>query len=318
MAWPYGGNLTHAELAQKFGWPSVIISILTLPAFFLFSRLLAFPVFLCRKWKPVTLKDVITYSPQLDKRQDVHWKYFLKNRIRYVPREGSEIDNRDLFRNKVYFSLENELLKVPTGWNCYIDKEGGKFFESFWGIINCLDYVDEDPNDVGFEVRPNHLSWLIALVFVEFQHDPTHEHTVRFFFPLGGWNAYNPFAWLTMLYVATALTCYGKYSFVPFKEHYNVKTTSDYKIFPNEIEDQEFASARSLGPEPLAAVQDRTMSDSSLLPQPMPIEDRVTSDRPVLSRFYDMGVNILSSFRSDDGSLDDGSPDETTPLTGSN
>ena len=211
MAFPYGGSMTHAELAKKFGWPSVIISIILIPLTWLFSRLLAFPVFFCTKWK-FTLENTIKYG------------------------EGHE----DVFREKVYETPER-VTRSPSGWDCHVDAEGGTFFEKFWGIINCLDIEVKDNR---FIINPNSYSWLMAKVFVEFPEKPNHEHRIRFYFPLNGLNKFNPFAWLTMAYVVTALTWYGKYSFEPFKEAHGLVTESVY--FPPELEAEKLRKDGSL------------------------------------------------------------------------
>ena len=194
--------MTHAELAKKFGWPSVIISIILIPLTWTFSRLLAFPVFFCKKWK-FTLENVITYG------------------------EGHE----DVFREKVYQSPQSVTHGLVSGWDCHVDAEGGKFFEKFWGIINCLDIEVKENR---FVITPNSFSWLMAKVFVEFPEKPNDEHRIRFYFPLDGVNKFNPFAWITMVYVVSALTWYGKYSFKPFKKEHGLVTESAY--FPNELD----------------------------------------------------------------------------------
>ena len=51
MPFPYGGSMTHAELAKRFGWPSVIISTALLPFNLFWSKLFASPVSLKSKPK---------------------------------------------------------------------------------------------------------------------------------------------------------------------------------------------------------------------------------------------------------------------------
>ncbi len=212
MAFPYGGSMTHAQLAKKFGWPSVILSILLLPFSLLWSRLIAFPVWLNYFFesKPV---------------------YFIENELRY---DGHE----DLFRKEFYQSPERVTSGPISGWNCHVDnfdEDDGKFFESFFGIINCLDIkVKEDR----FIISPNSLSWLcLSNVFVEFDNRPhvTYGHRVRFYFPLDGPNFYNPFTWITIAFVGLAMDWFSDRSFKDFKEDRHVVTKKP-KIFPSEPE----------------------------------------------------------------------------------
>lgn len=209
MAFPYGGSMTHAELAEKFGWPSVILSILLLPFSLLWSRIIAFPV-----W----LNYFFESKP----------KYTIENILTYPCKHN------DLFRKKFYESPQKKTTGLVSGWNCHVDEEGGKFFESFFGIINCLDI---EVNEERFVITPNSLSWLsLSKVFVEFDEGPrgTYGHRVRFYFPLDGPNFYNPFTWGTIAFTAVAMTWFSKRSFKEFKEKYDVKTKSAY--FPAEPE----------------------------------------------------------------------------------
>jgi len=204
--------MTHAELAKKFGWPSVIISILLLPFCLLWSRLLAFPVWL--KSEP---------------------KYTVENIILYP-------NDEDLFRKDFYYS-ETSVTTFISGWNCHIDaKEGGKgkFFESFWGIINCLDIDDKGDTMI---ITRNSMSWLsLNEVFVEFAKTKVscHGHRVRFFFPLDGPNMYNPFTWATMAFIMSGMTWFSKVSFKDFKrdrkDPSKVRVTATSKSFPAEPE----------------------------------------------------------------------------------
>ena len=210
MAFPYGGSMTHAELAKKFGWPSVILSILLLPFILLWSRLIAFPV-----W----LNYFFESKPM----------YFIENKLTYK--------HEDLFRKEFYQSPERVTSGPISGWNCHVDhfdEDDGKFFESFFGIINCLDIkVKEDR----FIISPNSLSWLcLSNVFVEFDNGPhgTYGHRVRFYFPLDGPNFYNPFTWITIAFIGVAMGWFSYLSFEDFKTDHCVKTES--KRFPSEPE----------------------------------------------------------------------------------
>jgi len=201
--------MTLVQLAKKFGWPSVIISIIILPVSLLWSKLLAFPVWL--KSKP---------------------KYTVENTLTYPKHD-------DLFAREFYFT-EKSVVGFPSGWNCHIDEEGGKFFESFWGIIHCLDVVvkrNEDDRISTMIITPNFLSWLtLDEVYVEFANTPegTYGHRIRFFFPLDGPNMYNPFTLLTMGFIMTGMNWFSKVSFKKFKCEKGVFTTST--TFPDEPE----------------------------------------------------------------------------------
>lgn len=239
MAWPWGGEMTHAELARKFGWLSVIISIILFPLTFLWARLLAFPIWL--DWlgfesKPkYTVRNELYYHPLREANVEDDYKY-----------DGN---SDDLFKNKFY-EVADRVADIPSGWNCHIDSKGKKFFESFWGLINCLDCKEMDdngkcdgedgydPNDNGYlHITSNWSSWLrVSAVFVEFSLDAVDletgkkgcfAHRVRFFFPLDGPNMYNPFTWGTISFTVVAMTWFSKCSFKRFKEVCNVETISD-------------------------------------------------------------------------------------------
>jgi len=201
MPFPYGGKATYSDLAKKFGWPTVIISPFLLPFTFLFTNVLAYPFFIARKWK-----------------------YFQRQYSWYL--EGGE----DIWRQKMYLNKENLMgCGCIPGWNCYVDKEGGKFYESIWGLMNCLDAtVNED--SVTF--TPNSFSWVITKVFAEFPKPPVTGHRIRFYFAIDGINQYNPFAWMNVMFCFTGIIWMGKYGVPKFKAIYPVET--EQKAFPEE------------------------------------------------------------------------------------
>ena len=88
MAFPYGGSLTHTQLAAKFGWFSVIISILLLPFLLLWIKLLAFPVWI--SW-------IFPSGPF----------YMIKN-ILVFP------GNEDVMRKKIY-TAPTSICRTPPG-----------------------------------------------------------------------------------------------------------------------------------------------------------------------------------------------------------
>mmetsp|Transcript_20780 Transcript_20780/g.51532 ORF Transcript_20780/g.51532 Transcript_20780/m.51532 type:complete len:357 (-) Transcript_20780:288-1358(-) len=250
MAWPWGGKITHAELATKFGWGSVIISTILFPLLFLWSRLLAFPIWL--DWLGWYLGEYLGEKLGYEWLKGFKWlkskpKFVTGNELYYRPKEGhSDNDNDDLFKKKFY-EVAERVPEYPSGWNCHIDRDGGKFFESFFGLINCLDCEMKDDNgkcylkdkdshdktDNGYlRITSNWSSWLrVSKVFVEFSIDTTNEttgkkgcyaHRIRFFFPLDGPNMYNPFTWVTIGFTVTAMTFFSKFSFRKWKRQNNV------------------------------------------------------------------------------------------------
>lgn len=193
MAFPWGGSMTHKELAEKFGWPSVIISIILLPLLLLWSKLLAFPV-----WISMFVKSGPVYTT--------------KALYNYPGKD-------DLVFDKVY-TTSKPTTGIPTGWNSHMDIKGGKFFESFWGLIQVLDmeYIS-DPDNRRAVISPTFLTWLVVTnVFVEFPKAPVYEHRVRFYFPLDGPNAKNPFTTISIAFAGLAINYFNNTSFVPFKE----------------------------------------------------------------------------------------------------
>lgn len=198
---PWGGSLTHQQLAAKFGWPSVIISIILLPFLMIWSKLLAFPVWMPFKSGPF---------------------YFIKNTLVYP-------GNEDVMRKKVYTG-PTSTARFPAGWNIYADVKGKKLFEKFWGIIQVLDL---DVNDDRMIVTPNFMTWLlVSNVYLEFPKAPVFENKARFYFPLKGPNMLNPFCWVTLIFGISGLTWFGKWSFVPFKDEEGVTTIQ--QMFPPE------------------------------------------------------------------------------------
>mmetsp|Transcript_874 Transcript_874/g.2017 ORF Transcript_874/g.2017 Transcript_874/m.2017 type:complete len:724 (-) Transcript_874:344-2515(-) len=196
----------------------------------------------------------------------------LKSKPKYTVGNELHYDlHDDLYKNNFY-EVEKRVSDFPTGWNCLIDKEGGKFFESFWGIINCLDLVAKDENGDPYSLYPclegydhaqsgymhitsNSLSWLrVSAVFVEFSIKTMGEdeekrslrasdskkggvggcygHRIRFFFPLDGINKYNPFTWFTIGHTVFALTYFSKKSFRRWKSIHEVEATQ-FSPIPN-------------------------------------------------------------------------------------
>lgn len=192
MPFPYGGKATYSDLAGKFGWPTVIISPLLLPFTFLFTNLLAYPFFIPRKYKYTSLQ---------------HAWY---------------LEGEDLWRQKAYFNKESEFGFFP-GWSCYIDKEGGKFYESIWGFMNCL---DAEIHDDHINLVPNKFSWVIGKIWAEFPPAPVKGHRIRFYFGNGGINWYNPFCWCNIMFCLTALTMLNLRGLPAFKSKYPMRNAA--------------------------------------------------------------------------------------------
>ena len=215
MAFPWGGSLTHTQLAAKFGWHSVIISIILLPFLLLWSKLLAFPIWI--SW-------IFPSKPF----------YFIKNVLVYP-------GNEDVMRRKVYTG-RTSAARIPAGWNCFADVEGNKFFEAFWGVLQVLDL---DTTEERMIVTPNFLTWLlVSNVYLEYPKTPIFENRARFYFPLKGPNMVNPFTWVTLIFGISGLTFFGQWSFVPFKKENGVTTIS--KIFPQDENPEDLNSDGSL------------------------------------------------------------------------
>ena len=217
----YGGTMTYRQLATKFSWPTVIVSIVFLPFLLLWSKLLAFPQWLPESWRSrplLTVRNTFLYNGNT--------------------KEGiSAAEVSDLFRNRVYSSETNVVSTSPSGWNCHVDEEGGKFFESFWGIMHCLDIQCRDDGSDRkrnhWVITPNKWSWLrLDNVFVEFCEGDTRcgGHRVRFYFPLDGPNRYNPCTWITIGFAVTALNYFAGVSFKEFKERYGVTTHPEFPV----------------------------------------------------------------------------------------
>lgn len=196
MAWPWGGSKTHAELAQKFGWPSIIITIILYPFLYLFSKLIAFPFWLEYIWP------------------SKNW-YGLKTQYHY--------DKEDFIRKEIYTSLETHTT-FPAGFIPFADVEGGKWIESFFGIIHAADL---DTNDNRMIITPNpHRTIFPATCWLEFPDAPVKEHCVRFYFPILGPNIINPFMWIAMTYLNVSVFWFALISVPPFFKREGCRVTN--------------------------------------------------------------------------------------------
>jgi len=111
MAFPWGGSLTHAQLAQKFGWLSVIISVLLFPVTWFIRTCLCYPFFLACLSKRV------------------------KKTVRY-----EYPNDPDLVRTQFYEN-PNKLQEFGfcQNFNVLADVKGCRWFESCWGLIHAID-----------------------------------------------------------------------------------------------------------------------------------------------------------------------------------
>uniref|UniRef100_A0A7S3V4G6 Uncharacterized protein n=1 Tax=Chaetoceros debilis TaxID=122233 RepID=A0A7S3V4G6_9STRA len=185
MPFPWGGSLTYSQLAAKFGWPCVVVSLILTPFLLLWSKLLAFPV-----WMVGPLKNGPLYV------------------IRYAI---SYPDNERVFMDTIYEgATPTSSWWLPKGWTSLTDYEGGLFYESFWGLLQCLDM---DVNDERMLVSSNFFSWcVVSNVFIEYPKAPIHEHLVRFYFPIKGLNLINPFNWVTSAWAVSGVVWFEKVS----------------------------------------------------------------------------------------------------------
>ncbi len=105
------------------GWPSIIISILLTPFALLWSKLIAFPVWLdlIYKHKPF---------------------YVLRSSYKYPNEE--DFVRKNVYTGAVQHSLFPPMVDALNGFNFHADVEGGKWVESFYGFIHCLDMTTHD------------------------------------------------------------------------------------------------------------------------------------------------------------------------------
>ena len=178
----FGGNFTYGDLAEKFGWPAVIISTLTYPVLLAFGKLLAYPI-----WLPIEPK-------------------MISNSFFSYP------GHDDLYRKRFYTSLES-LPTFPPAWNAVVDDS--MFYECFWGIfINCLNC---EVNEHYYKLTTHPLSWIHGTVFVEFSEaEKVYGHRLRFYIYSGGLNAYNPINMIVGLFLFGSIKFFTSHSMKPF------------------------------------------------------------------------------------------------------
>jgi len=205
MAFLWGGSKSLSELASKFGWLSVIASLILYPVLLLWVHLIAYPFWL------------MALVP--------HGSMYFRKSVMSYPDKGDGKDNQ--WRERLYCSSTSPAKCSPAGWNVYADVEGGKFFESFFGLIQVLDMK---ANDEKFIMSANFLSWFPVKVLIEYPNAPVYEHSVRFYFPLDGPNKYNPFAWLTIAFIFAAIFWSSTYSYTELKS--SLSMTSVATMFP--------------------------------------------------------------------------------------
>ena len=111
MAFPWGGSVSHAQLARKFGWWSVILSFVLFPLTAFIRNFLAFPFFLSFLYKDHKTKAIYKYPNDVD-----------------------------CVRTKVYKSeTQDPEMECCPGLVFLVDEKGGKWFEYAWGLISIFD-----------------------------------------------------------------------------------------------------------------------------------------------------------------------------------
>lgn len=199
MAFPWGGKVTTSQLAARFGWSRIILSWIFLPPLVLFAKLVAFPFWLEYIWENGPL-------------------YMSRTEIRYP-------ESPDLYRREVFFS-EKSPFRYFSGWDVLVDREGGKFFESFFGIIHCLEC---DITEDRFILTPSFWTFIVVkVVYVEFDKDQGNR--IRFYFPMKGPNLINPFSWIFGMCANAALTVLFFWGDFPLTKPNNVR--KKISIFP--------------------------------------------------------------------------------------
>lgn len=202
MAWPWGGSVTHQQLATKFGWPAVILSMILLPVTFLWRHLFA-------------CNFLLSLLP--------HGVFNTETIYRYptVP---------DLVRRELYTGPTN-VVDRPTGFVAHADVAGGKWFESFWGIMHVLD-LETTPRK--WQIRSNPISFFPVYVVIDYPEPPVLYNKVTFHFPFKGILLLNPLLMLTLTPVGTSI---GNFAFLPGKRWLTAHGASvENIIFPKGVE----------------------------------------------------------------------------------
>lgn len=209
----------------------MIISPILIPILYLWSNLLAFPVWL------------------------LGCNYDFETKPKCLVFNTFEYSEGDLYWNKFY-RAPTKIGRSPTGWQCYIDidksinlnKTGGKgkFVESFFGIINEFDIeIDQGRNKM--VATPNNFTWIrgkIEIYFIKDENGQDKAHHVLFFFPYDGLQLLNPFWWITFVYILMAIQVFGLYSFAGIKKDWGVKSTSRSYLF-KPIEEEVYEKVKS-------------------------------------------------------------------------
>jgi len=206
MAFLWGGSKSLSELAGKFGWTSVIVSIILTPFLLLWSNLLAYP-----KW----LMWLIGVDANECFEDD---SFFTGFRIEYEGQTNAWC--RELYTN------DKNPGRSLVGWNVYADDDGGKFFESFFGIIQTLDLeeIETDDNRKIWILTPNEWSWFPAKVTIDFYDDDEHSVVIRI--PVKGINMYNPFFLMTKWFVLASLYVAKVWGYKDFKKDLGASSSS--------------------------------------------------------------------------------------------
>lgn len=202
MAWPWGGSVTHHQLAAKFGWPAVAISLLLLPVTFLWRHLIACNFLLSLLPHGVFNSVTIYRYPKSD----------------------------DLVRRELYTGPTN-VVGRPTGFVAHADTAGGKWFESFWGVLHVLDL---EASATKWEITSNPMSFFPVYVAIDFPQPPVHYNKVTFHFPFKGPLLLNPLLFLTLTPVGTSI---ANFAFLPGKQWLTERGASvENIVWPSQVD----------------------------------------------------------------------------------
>ena len=205
MAFPWGGTLTHAQLAAKFGWPTVIVSMILFPFLVVWRHLIAFPTWL---------------------------EYIFPNgAIQGLSIEYNYPNNPHLVKQKLYEDRNPAPgISLPAGWNFLLDVDSGIWFESFWGILTVQD-TEFLPGGSGYVIKSNWKSWMVVSpVRVEFTEEGLC-HTVKIYLKVKGLNLINPFTWCTIMFTTSGLVWFLVVSSSGFQKQNGLTATP--RLFPD-------------------------------------------------------------------------------------
>jgi len=176
MVFVWGGSWSWSELAQRFGWHSVILSVLAQPFWFVFHHIVGFPCFL----RPCN--------------------GCLISRVHYDYPGQKDMGKKRFYQAEVGSTSKFQCL--PAGFRVHVDLEGGKWFESFWGFIQKFDL--QQVHDDRWLLTTNWTSIFPARICIDFQPDGF-GHDVTFILPYKGVFMFWPPAILMVMFTFSAI-----------------------------------------------------------------------------------------------------------------